>query len=265
MVYSSLIGLLSVLAAGQTQESEPRVVGRLDRVANRPVQIELPESFAQIRSAIADAFGEKISMDGLAEECAFAAPPLVLPAFAIEEGETFTEAVADFEAISRGRYVFREIAGLPVFTPNPQSAAYRNLLDVQVSLDLKDLSIWDALCELARAINRSEHVRATRNSLVIMPLGPALLKLPPEELMSPRATWSQINSPAREALCNILGQANCSVSYSYSCNGTDSDLVTILAFDTEGKVLQGPMFKDQENLQYWTDTKMRELQGIAKF
>lgn len=217
-----------------------------ERVAQSAVNLEKPESLYALVGAIEQCFGVRISVEPLPEHFAGAkvteAPP---GPFAIVEGEVFSDVIARLEAASQGRWIFEELHGVPLLRPNPLVESQGTLLDTFVTVNIKAVSVWEAICALARAVNSANDVQSgrARPLLIVFP-GPAVLQHPPAVLIEERpiaVSLSQVT--AREALCSIFKQLDLKLYYLYNCVATGRpalpDYVTINVIGQDGRTIRG--------------------------
>lgn len=262
-----IAGALYIIAAqvSPTAPPRPRQVDSLpqhqdesgaslrERPAHIGLDLEKTESLYDIVVGVERSFGVKISIEPLPEHCVGTSQAELAPEpFAIFEGERFGDVVARLESAAQGRWIFEEIHGVPLLRPDTAVVGHGTLLDTVISVDIEALSMWDALCALARAVNQTNGLHASgARPLLITFAEPAALRHPPamfieEKLIS--LSLKQIT--AREGLCAIFAQVGTNIRYLYNCveGGRKSifDYITISAFDDEGTVINGGRIDGEE-------------------
>lgn len=245
-------GILAHPQATPGAATEPEIALRA-RTAQFGVDLEKPESLYDLVGAIERSFGTKISIEPLPEHCAGAdqAEPPLEP-FAIARDEGFDDVIARLEAASQGRWVFEEIRGVPLLRPNTLVEGHGTLLDTVVTAKIEAASVWEAICALARAVNRANNVqRGQTRPLQIYLAGPAALRHPPAILIEKRPialALSQVR--AREALCAIFEQLDVDLYYLYNCvvggRTAVQDYVTINLVGQDGRVIDGGRIRGEE-------------------
>jgi hypothetical protein len=242
-----------------------------ERVAQRSYNPQEPQTLWEISGFISSLFGVPFAMESLPEHCVGATTSLEpehFPPFAIVGGETFRDAISRFEAVSQYRYKFEVIRGVPILRRNPDVVAEPNLLDTVVGLSVKDVTMWEALCALAREINGKNLAEGgAGKALYIHLAGPGSMptKFPaPIFVEEPVVTLALEGEgvSAREALCAILEAAGSTFNYYYSCREENDDM-TILAWDN-GKVVDGRRMvntaADFKCMEYWETANICKLQ-----
>ena len=246
-----IAGLLCVAAVAQGASATPpppteSEIPLGERTARIGVRIEEPEGLHGIKRAVERSFGVELSIEPLPEQCAGAAAVEVpLEPFTIVAGERFDAVIARLEEASQGRWIFEEIYGVPLLHPNSSLEGHGTLLDTVINVDIKASSVWEALCALARVVNRTNGVPDSgKRPLLFMFLEPGILLYPPPMFVEKKCIEISLNHvPAREGLCAILEQVSNSSLYSYTCvapgNPPAYDYVTIQARDKDGKAING--------------------------
>jgi hypothetical protein len=199
-------------------------------------------------TTIEQSFGVKLSIEPLPEQCSGAVDPGVsIGPFTINAGEGFGEVIARLEEASQGRWIFEEIHGVPLLRPDNSMAGHGTLLDTVVTADFNAPSMWEALCALARAANSANNVHnGGARPMIIQFFAPGLLRHPPPEFVEKKQiSVSLDHASAREGLCTIIAQVEAKfwITYSYNCvaegRKPDYDYISIDAYDSEGKVVNG--------------------------
>jgi len=259
----SSVVLLSMTSFGASDDAAPFE----ERVAQWSHNPQEPQTLGEMCGFIGSLFGVPFAVEALPEHCVGAtASDERFPPFAIALGETFKDAISRFEAVSQYRYKFEEIRGVPMLRRNPDVVAEPNLLDTVVSLSVKEVTMWEALCALAREINGKNMIEgAGGKALYIHLAGPSDLEFPaPMFVKEPVVTFALEGEgvSAREALCAILESAGSTFSYYYICR-QEHDYVDILAWDN-GKVVHGRRIvntaADKEAMEYWETANISKLQ-----
>ena len=261
----SSVVLLSMTSFGAPDDAVPFE----ERVAQRSYNPQEPQTLWEISGFISSLFGVPFAMESLPEHCVGATTSLEpehFPPFAIVGGETFRDAISRFEAVSQYRYKFEVIRGVPILRRNPDVVAEPNLLDTVVSLSVERVTMWEALCALAREINGKNMIEGGGGKALYIHLsGPDSMptEFPaPIFLEEPVVTLALKGVSAREALCAILEAARSTFNYYYTCL-QEHDYMTILAWDN-GKVVAGRRMvntaADKEYMEYWETANISKLQ-----
>jgi hypothetical protein len=261
-----ILGLSSVVLLSMTSFGAPDdAVPFEERVAQWSHNPQEPQTLGEISGFISDVFGVPFAFESLPEDCVGATISVErFPPFAIAREETFRDAISRFEAVSQYRYKFEEIRGVPVLRRNPDVVAEPNLLDTVVSLSVKEVTMWEALCALAREINGKNMIEGGGGkALYIWPSGPDCLEFPaPIFVKEPVVTLALEGVSAREALCAILESAGSTFNYYYTCR-QDCDYMKILAWGN-GEVVAGRRMvntaADKEYMEYWETANISKLQ-----
>lgn len=119
--------------------------------------------------------------------------------------------LADISEISQGYVRYERISGILAVVPAIPAPSEDRPLDRVISLDLNDVSTWEAFLAVAEAANSAE---PDGRRLVIQP-GPATLgRQPPVGLVQePTVTIRASNITAREAICEIIAKSPLELSY----------------------------------------------------
>ena len=260
-----------VINARQPAEQQGRAdtgvapaISLLERTARGNARLEKPQTLFDIKQIAEESFGVEFSLEPLPEQCAGAEDPgLSLDPFTINVGERFGDVIARLEEASQGRWIFEEIHGVPVLRPNNAFAGHGTLLDTIVTAKIEASTMWEAVCALARAVNKVNNVYASgTRPLMITFFSPGLLMHPPPEFIETKSiTVSLDHVPAREGLCAIFAQMGVKyqITYLYTCMAPgkkpDYDYVWIDAYDSGGKMVDGGKMKgaDIERLSKTAD------------
>jgi hypothetical protein len=218
---------------------------------------------ADIQDTIRDVFGVPLSVEGVPKESEYAvAVTQKVPPFPIEAGESLGDVLERFEDASEHIYRFDLIRRIPIIRANPEILKERNLLDSVIDLKLENHTIWDALCVLARTVNRKV-VSDGGEALSIELNGPQFMELPaPVFLEDPAVSIDLVGVTAREALCAILESAASKnrFNYYYYDYPDEYDFVSVLASDMAGRVIHGEQVRDVKKLDHWSTDYIRKLQ-----
>lgn len=227
-----------------------------DRVAESSARLESPDSLFDIKQAIQENFDVLLSIEPLPEQCAGAEiSELSLEPFTINIGERFGDVIARLEEASQGRWIFEEIQGVPLLRPNNAMEGHGTLLDTVVSVEINATSMWDALCAVARAVNKANDVHndnGARALIIIFPDAGIFRYPPPSFVEKKQIRVSLDRGAAREALCAIISQMGNDlwIKYSYTCHprgkGPAYDYVSMSAFDSEGKAVNGGKMQGED-------------------
>jgi hypothetical protein len=254
---------LCAVAVGVIVSAFAQDEGLEDRLPNRPFTSEKPMTLLDMWLAVTDSFDIPIALEPLPEHCLDAdTPEELLPPIEIAADETFATAISRLESASGHRWKFEQIRGTPVLRPNVEVLGRGNALDTVIDLRVEDVSVWDSLCTLARAVNRQKHGdNRARKQLHIWPDATGVLRRPAPIFMKPSIVTLDLESvTARRALCAIFETAEQRFSYSYHC-GPDRDYMNIIAYDKSGSVVHGGRMLDKKEWQYWTDANILKLQS----
>ena len=246
----------------------------LERTAQADAHIEKPGSEYEITLEIERCFAFQLSIEPLPEQCAGALATDVFPdAFSVVKGEPLREVMARLEMASAGRWIFETIQGVPLLRPNDTVEGHGTLLGTVIDVEIEAKNLWDALCELALAVNRKNAVNTSgQRPMMIMFLAPSLMRHPPKIFLEEKLIQVSIaDAPAREGLCAILAAVDKNARYYYTCmaEGTAPayDYVTVTAFDDEGKPLRGGKIDGDEygtlleSVDWMSDKKILAVQA----
>lgn len=245
-----------------TPVSETSLAGREAQESRNPAE---PQLLSEVYGSIEAGFGLSFAVESLPERCVGGpGNDQKFPPFSFERGELFGDVISRFEMRTGYRWMLDVICGIPILRRNPDVVDEPVLLDLAVSLKVTDVSIWEALCALAREVNGKALADSTGKTLYIHLDGPESLRFPPPIFQSgPRVTLAFNDVPARGALCAILETAKSSFTYFYIC-GPD-DHLTILQWGEDGEVVHGPRMEDtpadKEAMAYFEDANIRKLQS----
>ena len=234
--------------------AEPRVSLR-DRIAQRSARLESPDSLFEIKQTIQENFDVILSIEPLPEQCAGAENPrLTFEPFTINIGERFGDVVVRLEEASQGRWIYEEIHGVPLLRPNNAIEGHGTLLDTVISVDIDAASMWDAICAVARAVNKVNdvHNSGSRGLIILFP-DAGLLRYPPASFVERKQIRVTLDrGAAREALCAVISQMGNEIliKYSYNCypngKGPTYDYVSVSAYDYDGKVVNGGKMRGED-------------------
>jgi hypothetical protein len=214
--------------------------------------------------AVTDSFDIPIALEPLPEHCLDSdRPEELLPPIEIRADETFATAISRLVEASEHRWKFEQIRGTPVLRPNVEVLAEGNALDTIVSLSVKRASVWESLCALARAINRTNaDSDGARKRLLILPDGPDIVRNPAPIFTKPSLVTLELEDvSARDALCAIFDAAEFQFSYFYHCQPS-YDYMKILAYSASGSVVRGDRL-GHEGMKYWTNANIGALQSFG--
>ena len=149
-----------------------------------------------------------------------------------------------FNGLLEYRIIHNQIVILPAKQTDDEIVSN---LDVRVSVDFEDVSVWEALKEIVKAINRQQ-----------MTPYPVLLYLEDVNKIEPllplpditdihEITLSMENITAREAICAVLATSPVKMAYQYSTGSTSDGLgIHIYREDTlEAKTMT------EKQIQWW--------------
>lgn len=257
-LYLSLRLILSSTLAFAAASSPPNLP---ERAATSTLDSTQPQTLSDVFSSIRTAFDKALSLEGVPEESGYADPSgKEVPAFSIQAGESFGTVMKRVVAASNEVYVFEVIRGTPILRPNPEIVTTPNLLDTVVDLEFEKSTIWDALCHLARAVNRENMSRGGK-PLYIHLQGPEFLELPPPVFLEKDKVSVNLKSvSAREAMCAIMEAAQQPFTYYFYVWPSDFSYVSVVAEDEAGKVMHGPRVRDPKKLDDWRDENIAKLQ-----
>jgi hypothetical protein len=176
-------------------------------------------------------------------------------------GETLKQCLDRLVECTGKAFVWEIIRGQVCVHPKvPEDGSPINNLDARVSINVKDVSTWEACCMLAQAVNEQS---ITPFPFVIVPAGVDMYRNPLPEIMDERVvTVSLTNVSAREALCAIFEGARIPMKYWYVC-GPDADQVELFC-KKNGKYVYGGPMKDADERAYWTQENIEVLQGVER-
>lgn len=236
----------------------PALTERTPESARIPTQ---PETLSNVLGSIRAAFGVAVSLEGVREESGYADPSgREIPEFPIRADETLGGVMRRVVAASDGVYKFEVIRGTPILRPNPGIVKTPNLLDSVIDFEVEDSTIWDALCDLARTVNRKKLTGG--KALRIHLQGPEFLELPAPVFLEKKKVSVDLNDvSAREAMCAIMESAKQPFTYYFYVWPSDFDYVSVVATDEAGKVMHGPRVRDPKSLDYWSDANIAKLQS----
>lgn len=259
----STVLLSSMTSFGASSDTDPFEA----RVAQRPFNPQEPQTLLEIFGFIERIFEVSFSVEALPEGCVGTAPsePRRFPPFAIARGETFGEVIRRFVALSQYRYKVEEIRGVPILRRNDEVVGEPDLLDTVVSLNVKGVTMWEALCVLAREINGKNLAEEERGKALIDLFGPN--SMPPEPpdpifLEKPIVTLDLAGVTAREALCAILESGKSTFDYSYSCREAHDYIYIDRAIIGKARNRRRtlPTKEELESMKCWDDVNISKLQ-----
>lgn len=232
------------------------------RVAMESRDPQKPQMLAEIIDSIRDVFGVPISIEDFPKESPYAGTyRQQVPPFPIAEGEPFETVIERLLETSGHCYSFEQLRGVFVLRPNRHKVFENNLLDRVVSLAVEEKSVWEALCVLARAVNR-DLLADGGEPLLIWLDGPDFDKLPaPAFFEKPAVSVSLANVSAREALCAIFESAGSPFSYHYHDHHSVSDDVSVIAYDASGEIIRGPTMRDAAVRFSWDYPRIADFQS----
>lgn len=191
--------------------------------------------------------------------------------FGIRKNETLRSCLDRYVELSNGLYEWKVIHNIICLLPKKSSPEQIvNNLDLKVSLHVKEVSTWEALCALAREMNLTARAKeVTGYAVCIVPKGPGELKKAPPELTEVRTVSVDLTDvTAREALCAILQASPLRLKYHY-INSRDYDWISIWAHkepgaprDRDGLVYYGGMM-DKQDMETWTAERIQQIQGFS--
>lgn len=225
-----------------------------------------PQTLGEIYGSIRAAFELPFAVESLPERCVGEpGNDERFSSFVIERGELLRDVTGRFETLTGDRYMFDVIRGIPILRRNPDVVPEPVLLDLIVNFRVAGLTIWDALCALAREVNAKALAQSGGKPLYIYLNGPQFLEFPsPVFENGTPITLALDEVSAREALCAILETGGASFTYSYIC-GPEYDPMTILHWGQDGKVAKGRRMEDtpadKEAMAYWAADNINKLQS----
>jgi hypothetical protein len=231
------------------------------RVAMESRNPQEPQMLAEVIDSIRDVFGVPISIEDFPKESPYAGTyRQQVPPFPIAEGEPFETVIERLLETSGHCYAFEQLRGVFVLRPNRDKVFENNLLDRVVSLAIEEKSVWDALCVLARAINRDLLADGGKPLLIWLD-GPDFDKLPaPAFFEKPAVSVKLADVSAREALCAIFASAGSPFSYHYHDHHSVSDDVSVIAYDASGEVTRGQPMRDAAVRISWNYHAIEDFQ-----
>jgi hypothetical protein len=176
--------------------------------------------------------------------------------FPIRKGETLSSALDRLVATCEGKIRWERIHGVVYVRPAGDDGRLESLLDVRISLDLKNVSTWHAFVELARAVNEA----ATGDRfLTPAPVGFDDGRTPLPALRDDESvTLSLSNVTAREAACAIIAASSLYMKFWYhndyrARSSEPSARLSLWPLDENGNFLPGPPMSRVPNFQVWKD------------
>jgi hypothetical protein len=255
--------LYVVLASALADTPTPGPPPLTERVAQSSRHPTDPQNLSHVFSLIRDVFRVPLSQEAFPKQTPYADTSVreEVPPFRIDAGETFGSVMKRVVAVSDNVYRFEVIRGTPVLRPNPEIVKTPNLLDTVVDLEIEDSTIWDALCVLARAVNRKVLPEGGK-ALYVQLNGPQFVELPaPVLLQKSKVSLELEDVSAREALCAIFESAHQAFWYFYYNYPDEHDYVVLLPTDSSGAVIHGPRVRDVQKLDDWSDENIANLQS----
>jgi hypothetical protein len=255
------ITLLSGYQLAATQTPPPLT----ERTANSSRDPTQPQTLSDVFSSIRAVFDVALSLEGVPEESGYVDPSGgEVPPFSIRAGETFGSVMRRVVAESDDIYKFEVIRGTPILRPNPDIVETTNLLDTVINLNIEDATIWDALCDLARSVNR-ENLATGGKALYIHLQGPEFIELPPPPFLEEGKVLVDLNDvSAREAMCAIMESAKQPFNYYYYVWPSGFSYVSVVATDGKGRVIHGERVREVKRLDYWSDENIEKLQSAGE-
>ncbi len=254
--------LLSLHSAASWPQAAGQATERLDARAKEAVGTKgAAWGYDGVFNELLYVFDVPISFEGLPESgrsTDIATQPQI--AFPITKGERLGPCLDRFMEATKGALRWDVIHDQIVIFPARQAGDPPiDNLDVIVSLEVHDASVWEACCALGRAINQNSK---SDYKLTFFPSGPDEVRNPYPAIVDDRVvTVSVSDVTAREALCAILSQAPVPLSYRYIC-GLDLDSVD-LDYRKDGKIMYGDAM-DKNEVKYWSQKNAEKLQGVER-
>ncbi len=179
-------------------------------------------------------------------------------ALTVSKGDKLDQCLDRFVGATAGTLTWDVIHDQIVIFPVRQAGAPPvNNLDVVVSLEVSDASVWEACCALGRAINQNSK---SDYRLTFFPAGPDEFRNPYPAIVDDQVVTVSVSGvTAREALCAILAQSPVPLSYTYIYR-PNSDSVD-LDYRKDGKFIFGEVMNEDE-MNYWSQKNIEKLQGV---
>lgn len=141
--------------------------------------------------------------------------------YQIRRNQTLAFSIDDFVARSEGKLKYKLVRNVPLIYPANESGR-PNIFDGSVSLNLSQVSVWEAFKALGKEINKNAQ-EANHSGVRVIVECVVAGKKPPEILLSERSiSLELVNVSAREAACAIIAKTPRQISFRYS-HGNDSN------------------------------------------
>jgi hypothetical protein len=130
-------------------------------------------------------------------------------------------------------------------------------LDVRVSVDLENVSLWEAFKEVVKQVNESGKLKYR---LIVQPYEYGVVRKPVPELTGVRDVTIRLNNvTARTAVCRIMSEASLISSYWYAPTATERlevpDILMIYTYDEKGRIRRFSLSEDEfmnwDELNWW--------------
>lgn len=182
--------------------------------------------------------------------------------FSISRGFSLATALNDLVTLSEGKLQWQRIRGSICVLSTGVGGETVNCLDTLVSLDLKNVSTWEAFRALATAVNS---VPDTKRRLVVTPMPLAIGSRGPSAFTEDWSVSVKVkNVTAREAACAIIAASPLHMGYTY--NNRFSAMYP--GIDIFGEIhvyffVDGERFNTHEGMDgertWWWNQQIREM------
>lgn len=155
-----------------------------------------------------------------------------------------------------------KVQGISILRANPEVVTERNFLDTTITLEVENVTVWEALCALAREMNaQAGPIDELAGKYVFVTLSVLSDGYLPDPRLTEEARISLnlTKVSAREALCAIVQNSQMKSIYYYNCI-TKYDYISYASYNAEGKVARGPRSHDREDVEHWSDENIKRIQ-----